>query len=86
MDLLRRAIDHFGDTNQILQAIEEMAELTVELTHYIRGRNGTWQVAEEIADCSIMLKQLRILFGEAEVDRWEQEKMERLAKIMEKSQ
>lgn len=76
--IIAQAVAHYGHSNQVLQAIEEMNELCVELTHHLRGRNGVRDVAEEIADCMIMMRQLRLMFGEQLVDWFVDEKLDRL--------
>jgi len=57
------AIHTFGEENQEEVAIEEMAELTKEICKYWRGRDNRAAIAEEIADVTIMLEQLRIIYG-----------------------
>ena len=67
-----RAVLKFGATTQAAQAVEELAELTVALHHYQRGKCGREAVATEIADVIIMAHQLSLMFGadavQAEVD------------------
>ena len=57
------AVNHFGVDSQLIVAIEEMAELTKELTKYKRGLGTTAGIAEELADVEIMLEQLRYIFS-----------------------
>lgn len=52
------AIRTFGDTNQIVVAIEELSELQKELCKLLRGSGDREHIAEEIADVQIMLDQL----------------------------
>ena len=64
-------------------AIEEMSELTKELCKVFRSLEkiaNLENIREEIADCKIMLRQMEIIFGD--VDDWEQMKIERLEKIL----
>lgn len=45
MALYEEAVEHFGEKAQILQTVEEMAELTKALLKYIRYKDfghGTW--------------------------------------------
>lgn len=51
-----------GQEKQVMKAIEELGELTVELSKLIAGEGRKGSVAEEIADVTIMLEQLRIMF------------------------
>lgn len=58
------AIDHYGTENQIRKAIEEMAELTKEICKLYPGGGTTRdRMVDEIADVTIMMEQLRILFN-----------------------
>lgn len=59
--------------DQLIVAIEEMSELTKELTKVLRAkqkikdmRTMEYALAEEIADVKIMLKQVELIFGEEE--------------------
>lgn len=76
-------LNHFGPEDQILKCIEEMAELTKELCKF-RAYKGTLGVEEEIADCLIMLNQMRHLFGLSEVDIQIHKKLDRIFKRIEK--
>ena len=83
LDILQKAIDHFGISNQIDVAIEEMAELTQALIHYKRGR--TANIEEEIADVYVILQQIEIYFGcQHAVDTVREYKINRLAFLLEK--
>ena len=61
-DILKTAIKTFGEENQIIVAIEELSELQKALTKYLRGNSDTKNITEEIADVSIMLGQLILIF------------------------
>lgn len=57
------AIDTYGIKPQLLMAIEEMSELTKALCKYFRDENiDLTQIADETADVTIMLEQLRLIF------------------------
>ena len=76
------AIDKLGDNHQITKAVEEMSELIKELCKYPNGeQEDTYAIAEEIADVTVMMEQLRIIF-ECNDDVCEQMdfKIERLSK------
>ena len=77
-DTLRKALDRWGTVPQMLMAVEECAELTQALMHYIRGRATKEQVAGEVADVLIMAAQMRMVFGAEDVDRAVEAKMDRL--------
>ena len=61
------AIHTFGEEYQEEVAVEEMAELTKEICKNWRGKDNRAAIAEEIADVTIMLEQLRIIFKADEV-------------------
>ena len=85
IDIYRRAVSYFGATKQKLKAIEEMAELIVELVKDLLGDGNPAKVIEELADVENMTVQLRIIYDEdgSMVDYWKQAKMNRLAHRME---
>lgn len=57
------AIDKYGDRAQTMVAIEEMSELTKELCKWLEGRQDDLdRITQEIADVTIMMEQLRIIF------------------------
>lgn len=78
-DTYSEAVRAYGKQSQLIMAMEEMAELTKELSKNIRGEKNTSAISEEMADVEIMLEQLKIIFGNrAEVDRVRCEKLDRL--------
>lgn len=60
-ELFKKAIDTNGETMQMIVAIEEMAELTKELSKHVRGENNKEAIIEELADVHIMLEQIMIM-------------------------
>ena len=85
IDLLYEAIDTYGRIAQITKAIEEMGELTVELSKYLNGDCARYHnIASEIADVQIMLKQLELIFNnETEVKASKVYKLQRLQKRLQ---
>lgn len=79
MSIYQQALDHFGETAQIQKAIEEMAELIVELSHFLCFRGDLDKVVEEVADAQIMLEQMKILFGTEAIKKAQVAKIKRLA-------
>lgn len=57
------ALEKWGEGMQGLVAIEELSELQKEICKRFRGKDNDFQLADEIADATIMLEQLRIMFG-----------------------
>ena len=74
----RSALEAYGEYAQAQIAIEEMAELTVALKHYERGRIGVAAVQEELADVCIVIAQLVDVFGRDAVVEMAERKQERL--------
>lgn len=83
--VMERAIETYGYGNQLVKAIEEMAELEKELCKVclidvteITERHLD-NIAQEIADTEIMLEQLKIIFDNQErVEEWKKLKLLRL--------
>lgn len=61
------AVNVYGKTSQCTVCMEEMAELTKELSKNLRGQDNAAhiaeEIAEEIADVEIMLEQLKLMFS-----------------------
>lgn len=80
-NLLRLALELYGEDSQIKMMIEESAELTQALCKTYRANKETVQsvrnhVLEEMADCKISLMQMENIFGSP--DKWVEFKMRRL--------
>ena len=60
---LIKAIDTWGVDMQLNIAVEEFAELTKEICKYKRGADNISNIVEEMADCYIMLEQMKVMFG-----------------------
>ena len=58
-EILTAAIEKYGEKAQEEVAIEEMSELIQAICHKHRGREHN--IAEEIADVEIMLRQLKLI-------------------------
>jgi hypothetical protein len=87
-DIASRALLHFGHPTQSWKAMEELAELLLALIRYRRTDTAeACEMAEaaiidEIADCTIMTRQLRLMYGPKEVDDRIHYKLHRLAQRM----
>jgi NTP pyrophosphatase (non-canonical NTP hydrolase) len=82
VQIYRTAIYAWGAENQEKMVVEEMSELTKEICKHWRGRDNLDAIADEIADVTIMLEQLRLIYGGKETDAWIDRKLERLWKMM----
>ena len=79
----KTAIGKWGSRLQLIVAVEEMSELTKEICKFNRGKADISAIAEEIADVSIMLEQLKIIFGCGdEVEEYIDYKIKRLSERM----
>lgn len=56
------ALDTFGANVQLAKALEELNEVQLELCRFLTGRGNVLHLAEEVADATIMLEQLRQIF------------------------
>ncbi len=67
-ELYRAAEEAWGKDAQVMQLIEEMAELTVDLCHSERAAKIMYnlKIAEEVAHVEIMLEQLKLSLGLSE--------------------
>lgn len=77
----KRAVDAYGKEHQLIICMEEMAELTKELTKNLRGRRNLQDTSEEVADVEIMLEQVKVIFDlKEEVSEAKEAKLLRLQK------
>ena len=60
-----KAIERFGPPNQMIKAIEEMSELTKVLAKILvmGGEVSLDELIEEVADVTIMMEQLRLMYN-----------------------
>ena len=83
--IYRKALQYWGTEIQIVMAIEEMAELTKELTKFLRGKQNRLNICEEIADVEIMISQIKEAFDKGEVKNLKERKLERLKRMIEEN-
>lgn len=86
-EIIDKAIDRYGITHQIIVAIEEMSELTKELTKCLRKNGNIDHLIEELADVYIVLEEIKEIFN-VPCDALEgkmREKLDRLNKRLEGS-
>ena len=90
-ELLNKAIDTYGIEEQLLQTVEECAELIQAINKWRRSKDresikdSVEHLAEEAADVIIMLEQIKIMVGEPKVNWWIEFKLQRLADRLEES-
>lgn len=56
------AMIRFGDAAQSIVAIEELSECQKEICKFLRGDGNREHLAEEVADATIMLEQIRDIY------------------------
>lgn len=86
-DVCKLAIEIYGIDNQILQSLEEMAELTKALLKLRRvdpddkkeTEKRICDIEEETADVAIMITQLEMIFDAEHIQGKANAKIERLA-------
>ena len=66
--VLKEAIETYGAEAQLNMAIEELSELIKEVCKHKRYANNRAAIMEEMADCYIMLEQMKMIFGLSEED------------------
>lgn len=78
-EVLKQAINTYGEDMQLDVAVEELSELIKELCKYKRGIGSEMHIAEEMADVKIILEELEIIFGNKHrVNAWYDHKIDRL--------
>jgi hypothetical protein len=82
-DVLQGMIDKNGVKYQMGVCIEELAELTKELTKHLRDKGSEMHTLEEVADVEVCLAQVKLMFCDAQdkVNMFKRYKMERLRKL-----
>lgn len=81
-----QALDSFGTVTQLVVGIEELSEIQKEICKALRGEDNLQHLAEEVADATIMLEQLRLIFDiNEEVGGIMDEKVERLRENIKKA-
>ena len=82
----RDALKVYGQQLQEVVAIEELSEVVKEVCKMQRGQGSRGAMAEEIADATIVLEQLKMIYGiNEEVCAFMDQKIVRLKKNVEKA-
>lgn len=81
------AVSKWGRNQQIDMMTEEVGELLVALNKFKRATDegiteAVDNICEEIADCTIMLEQLAVIFGAQKVATQKELKLERLKNLL----
>lgn len=85
MNVYKKALEHFGESNQVSMAKGECGEFIAAATQYFtQGRGDAESVAEEIADVEIMMSQMREVIGNDLVDKVKGKKLDRLWRMIDR--
>lgn len=88
IQIMKKAIKTYGETEQVLVAIEEMSELTKELIKNQRGEWNVNEIAEEMADVYITLCELQLIYciDDTIIAGYKNAKMKRLKRRLEEEE
>ena len=80
--LYKEAVERFGKENQLLVTIGELSELSSELAKALIPQHKTpeEELLLEIADVCIMMEQLKVIYGEDNINRAIELKLKKVAK------
>lgn len=85
IDIYKNAISTFGESAQLIVALEECSELQKEITKILRNKGNLEHLAEEVADTEIMIEQIKLMFNFCDkVNDFKHQKVERLNKLLQK--
>ena len=74
-----KAVRTFGEYSQCVKAMEECGELVHALARKVLDQDPDLDnICEEIADVEILMEQMRVIFGDAFIDKWKHKKLEKL--------
>lgn len=62
-EVYEKAIAKWGGQTQAIMAIQEMSELIKEITKHHIGKGNRTNLVEEMADVSIMVEQLMLIYN-----------------------
>ena len=78
-EIYKKLREQNGDSAQLVVAIEELSELTKEITKCLRNKGNIDHLAEEVADVEIMVEQVKLIFNvQDKVEAARQIKLQRL--------
>lgn len=83
-EICKKAINNFGEKQQLIKAIEECNELGTVLAQTFTKPDNVpiSDILTEIADVEIMIQQLRIIFGNDAVEQYKEQKLKRLEGVV----
>ncbi len=81
-EIIERAVIQFGTKKQVSKSIEELSELITELARFENDAVRYVNLISEIADASIMIEQLKLIFGPDLVEGQIHTKLKRLEGLL----
>jgi hypothetical protein len=84
MNIYEQAVKKWGNASQLLQTIEECAELIKAITKMLNRGGPVIDVIEEAVDVQFMLNQLRAMIPSDDWRRFRSEKMAYLKELLAK--
>jgi NTP pyrophosphatase (non-canonical NTP hydrolase) len=84
--VFEECIKHWGVSDRKNMVVEEMSELIKEISKNNRGEENRDKIIEEIADCYVVMKGLRVAFDidDKQIDDIVDFKIKRLSSRLEK--
>lgn len=67
-----------GPQLQLAKAAEEFSEAAAAIARFLAGEGDYTEIIAEVADTEIMCRQIRLIYGDDEIDQKRCEKVERL--------
>ena len=62
MEVCEKAVSLYGPKLQLMQLVEELAELTVAVIKFDKGKGSVEDVLEELVDVDLMVTQAKVIF------------------------
>lgn len=84
-EIYKKALSLWGTDLQIDMMIEECAEVIHALQKFKRHRVDMMDVAMELADIEIMCGQMRIVFGDRDIEECKAYKLKRLGERIKRT-
>jgi len=83
IELYKKTLEKWGTSGQYDQMVEECAELIAAIKHFQRGKIDKQDVIDELADVTLMLGQLTWMFGEEQVNKTVEKKLQKLEHLLQ---
>lgn len=82
-EICAKTIRTFGENAQCIKAMEECGEMVHALARKVLNQDPNLDnICEEIADVEILMEQMRVIFGDAFIDKWKNKKLEKLKGVV----